>query len=53
MVCEKLIAAKCTIERAFGMIEGISCGLDNAPAQTLLDAIEMIEGAVKVIEDGS
>lgn len=49
---EKLISSISTIERALGMIEGVSCGLNKAYADTLLDAIEMIDGAVKEITDG-
>ena len=41
-----------TIERALGMIEGISCGLETKYATTLIDAVEMIEEAVKEITDG-
>lgn len=48
---EKLISVISTIERALGMIEGVSCGLENKYADTLLDAIEMIDGAVKEITD--
>lgn len=52
MANEKLISSISTIERALGMIEGVSCGLENKYADTLLDAIEMIDGAVKEITDG-
>ena len=53
MVNEKQINKICTIERALGMIEGVSCGVDNAIAATLIDAVEMIENAVKeIFEDG-
>lgn len=52
MANEKLISSLSTIERALGMIEGVSCGLDKAYADTLLDAVEMIECAVKEITDG-
>lgn len=40
------------IDRALGMIEGVSCGLENKYADTLLDAIEMIDVAVKEITYG-
>lgn len=52
MANEKLISSISTIERALGMIEGVSCGLEKAYSDTLLDAIEMIDGAVKEITDG-
>jgi hypothetical protein len=52
MANEKLISALSTIERALGLIEGVSCGLDKAYADTLLDAIGMIDAAVKEITDG-
>ena len=52
MANEKLIHALSTIERALGIIEGVSCGLENAYAQSLIDAVEMIDGAVKEITDG-
>ena len=52
MANEKLISYISTIERALGMIEGVSCGLDNRYAQTLLDALEMIGGAVNEITYG-
>lgn len=49
---EKLISSISTIERALGIIEGVSCGLENAFAQALIDAVEMIDVAVKEITDG-
>ena len=52
MANEKLIYSISTIERALGMIEGVSCGLESKYSDTLLDAIEMIDGAVKEITDG-
>jgi hypothetical protein len=52
MANEKLLSQISTIERALGMIEGVSCCLDKAYADTLLDAVEMIEFAVKEITDG-
>lgn len=52
MANEKLISSISIIERALGMIEGVSCGLEQKYADTLLDAIEMIDGAVKEIKDG-
>lgn len=38
-----------TIERALGMIEGISYGVDEPIATGLIDAVEMIDDAVKEI----
>lgn len=52
MANEKLISALSTIERALGLIEGVSCGLDKAYADTLIDAVEMIDTALKEITDG-
>ena len=52
MANEKLINKICTIERALGMIEGLSSGLEKQYADTLLDAVEMIETEVKEITDG-
>ena len=52
VVSEKLISQVSTINRALGMIEGVSCGLDKAYAETLIDAVEMIDAAVKEITDG-
>lgn len=52
MANEKLTSQISTINRALGMIEGVSCGLENKYADTLLDAIEMIDNAVKEITDG-
>ena len=40
------LKALSTIERALGMIEGVSCGVDNAAATTLIDAVEMIDHAI-------
>lgn len=46
---EKRMSSISTIERALGLIEGVSCGLDKAYADTLIDAVEMIDCAVKEI----
>jgi hypothetical protein len=51
MANEKLLSSLSTIERALGIIEGVSCGLENCYAQSLIDAVEMIDGAVKEITD--
>ena len=53
MADNKLISHVSTIQRALGMIEGASCGVDSAVATTLIDAVEMIDIAVKELtEDG-
>lgn len=46
---EKLISAISAFERGLGIIEGVSCGVDNAIGTALIDAVEMIENAVKEI----
>lgn len=48
----KLISNLTTIERALGIIEGVSVGLAPPNADMLITAVEMIEGAVKEITDG-
>jgi hypothetical protein len=52
MANEKLLSIISTIERALGMIEGVSYGLTDGQASALIDAVEMIDGAVKEIQDG-
>ena len=52
MANEKMISSLSTIERALGLIEGVSCGLDKDYADALKDAVEMIDGALKEITDG-
>ena len=52
MANEKLLSIISTIERALGMIEGVSYGLTDRQASALIDAVEMIDGAVKEIQDG-
>ena len=52
MANEKLISIVSTIERALGMIEGVSYGLCEDQSSALLDAIEMIDGALEVLKDG-
>jgi len=50
---EKKLCALSTINRALGIIEGASCGLDAAVGTTLADAVQMIDEAVKELtEDG-
>lgn len=54
MANKKLIHSMSIIERALGIIEGISFGVDNAIGTALIDAVEMIEHAVKeILEDGN
>jgi hypothetical protein len=53
MAKDKLISQISTINRALGMIEGASCGLDAAVGTTLADAVQMIDEAIKeLMEDG-
>ncbi len=48
----KLISTISTIERALGIIEGVSYGVDSKYEDILLTAVEMIDEAVKEIKDG-
>ena len=56
MANEKLISSLSNIGRALGIIEGVSCGLENKYADALIGAIEMIDFELKNIsrenEDG-
>lgn len=52
MTNEKLLSIISAIERALGMIEGVSYGLTDGQASALIDAVEMIDRAVKEIQDG-
>ena len=52
MANEKLISAISTIERALGKIEGVAFVLEDKYRSPLLDAIELIDIAVKEITDG-
>lgn len=52
MANEKLVSNVSTIERALGMIEGVSYGLSDAQANALVDAVQMIDEALKEIKDG-
>ena len=53
MEIKTLVDAIRTIERALGIIEGISVGLHGTAAEgTLIDAVDMIENALKEILDG-
>jgi hypothetical protein len=53
MTNEKMISSISAIERALGKIEGVAFVLDDKYANPLLDAIEVLEGAVKEITDGN
>lgn len=53
MATEKLISQISTINRALGMIEGVSYGLDGPGGHALADAVQMIDETIKeMIEDG-
>ena len=52
MANEKLLSIISTLERAAGMVEGVSYGLTDAHASALVDAVEMIDCAIKEIKDG-
>lgn len=53
MVNEKLISQISTINRALGMIEGVSYGMEQSQGQALADAVQMIEETIKeMVEDG-
>ena len=52
IITEKRISAISTIERALGIIEGVSCCVNNKYADSLITAVEMIDGAVKEITNG-
>lgn len=53
MADEKKLKARSKIERALGKIEGISNGVDDGIAEVLIDAVEEIDCALKVVfEDG-
>lgn len=52
MANEKQIKYMSIIERALGIIEGATVGLEPKHADTLLTAVEMIENALKEITDG-
>ena len=45
------LQALSTIERALGMIEGISYGVDEQISTGLIDAVEMIDLAIKEIKE--
>lgn len=51
MANEKLISVISRIERAVGMIEGVSYGLSNYQASALIDAIKIIDGALEELKN--
>lgn len=46
---EKKLDAHSTIQRALGMIEGVACGVEPEAARALIDAVEMIDGALNEV----
>lgn len=53
MADEKLISQISTINRALGMIEGVSYGIDDAAGNAIADAVQMIEETIKeMMADG-
>lgn len=46
---EKTVNALATIHRAMGIIEGVACGVEKAAADALIDAVEMIDSALKEV----
>ena len=53
MANKNMASAFLNLERALGIIEGISVGLHGTAAEgALIDAVEMIENALKEILDG-
>lgn len=54
MANEKLISQISTIQRALGMIEGVSYGVDYAVGNALADDVQMIDETLKeMTEDGN
>lgn len=52
-VNEKMISAMSAIERSLGKIEGVAFVLVDKYANPLLDAVAVLECAVKEITDGN
>lgn len=52
MANEKMLKTISAIERALGKIEGVAFVLEDKYSNTLLDAIEVLDSAVKEITDG-
>lgn len=53
MANEKVISLVSAINRALGVIEGVSYGLEAPVSEALVDAVQMIDEAVKEIADGN
>lgn len=51
MADEKKLRARSKIERALGLIEGLSHGVDEQIADALTEAVEEIDCALKVVFD--
>ena len=51
MTIEKLISAIGDLERAAGMIEGVSYGLCDSQASALIDAVQKIDEALEVLKE--
>lgn len=51
MANEKLISIISTVERAVGMIEGVSYGLTDSQASALITAVEILDGAIEEIKN--
>lgn len=49
MTEEKILKAFSTIQRALGIIEGVACGVPKDAGTSLIDAVEMIDGALREI----
>lgn len=53
MANEKLLKQISTINRALGMIEGVSYGMPDSTGTALADAVQMIDETIKeMLEDG-
>ena len=54
MADEKLLNQISTINRALGMIEGVSYGLTDSAGTALADAVQMIDETIKeMLDDGN
>ena len=52
MANEKLLSKISTIERMLGKIEGVAFVLEDKYSMPILDALEVLDSAVKEITDG-
>lgn len=52
MANEKMLNAISAIDRALGKIEGVAFVLEDKYSMPLLDAIEVIDGALEDIKNG-